>query len=461
MRNILLGSFLAAICFIFSGCLFDAPMATAPSGSVDPALIGKWRDTSGDDLIVSQTGMNTYRIVWDKAVFTAFQADIDGVRFINTYNGKNHNFLTYTLEDNGMTLRVKAVGVGLISASEKSTERIQSIIKANLRNPKLYDEDGKSEILVFKRIGAPASTSNPVSASKPAATADLDKPASSVTGSLFLSKDAKIYYETRGPSSGDTPIVFIHGGPGFDHQYFLSNSAIVELAKNRPLIFYDQRGTGKSEKVSGERKATLENGIEDLENLRRQLGYEKIAVAGHSFGGLVAMTYAVLFPDKVSHLILIDSVPANYDEEYDTFAKDYPNEYQEMRSKRIEYLMGNRDPKALRASVVAYMKMLFRSTANRDRFIAGSEQYSYDVAVNSSVNSSAEGFNITPGIAKLSIPTLILHGKYDSNITVESSEKIQKTIPGSRLVIFEQSGHMPFYEEPQKFVTTVQNFLDR
>lgn len=466
MKNRLLASFLILSCFVFGGCVFDVPMAAAPNGSVNPALLGDWKDERGAIFSISRTGQSTYRLVSNNKSYEMFQSNVDGANFIDFFDGKRHAFVNYTLEDDGMTLRTRVVGYGLISESEKSPERIQSIIKANFRNPELYAKAGS---FVWKRVGNPPDAAESFDFNVFAeqwlrdyggkSESNFDQPAAQVAGEYFLSKDAKIYYEKRGQSGDGTPIVFVHGGPGFDHQYFLSNSAITELAKKRPLIFYDQRGAGKSEKVSDERAATLENGVEDLENLRRHLGYEKIAVAGHSFGGLVAMTYAVLFPDKVSRLILIDSVPANYDEEYDTFAKDYPNEFQEMRSKRIEYLMGNQDPKALRASIVAYMKMLFHSAQNRDRFLAGSENYSYDLRVNSSVNNSAEGFNITPGIVKLNIPTLILHGKHDSNITVESSEKIQKAIPNSRLVIFEKSGHLPFFEEPEKFVKTVEDFL--
>lgn len=291
-----------------------------------------------------------------------------------------------------------------------------------------------------------------------AAAAEKYRP--EVKSGTFTSDDTEIFYEIYGADKTGTPLVVLHGGPGFDHQYFLSGAAFTELAKNRPVIFYDQRGSGKSAKLSGGQTATLENNLADLLRLTKFFGYEKIDLAGHSWGGFLAMTFAVAFPQKISHLIVIDSMPENFDDSdnYEKFASVFPKENEEMNQKRTEALFKH-DEKAMRASIVAYMKMLFYSPENRDRFIAGSENYTYDADVNQKVSASAEGIDLTNSLKDLTVPTLILHGRHDANIRVESAQEIQQTIPKSQLVIFEQSGHLPFYEEKGKFVAAVEKFL--
>lgn len=275
----------------------------------------------------------------------------------------------------------------------------------------------------------------------------------------FLKKDGiEIYYEVRGAKTG-IPLFVLNGGPGFDHQYFLANSAFEELGNTRPIIFYDQRGTGNSPKLIINQTATMQDQAEDLEALIKLLGYKKIDLAGHSFGGFLAMAYAAIFPEQVSHLILIDSMPSKYSSDYSKFETEYPKEFEEMEQKRVEgELKGDR--KAMRESLVAYMKMLFYSPQKRDTFIAASTSLTYNADVNSKVNVSAEIYDLTPDLKNLAMPVLIIHGRHDANIALESSENIQKTIPKSKLVIFEESGHLPFYEEPQKFVQVIQSFLN-
>jgi proline iminopeptidase len=101
-----------------------------------------------------------------------------------------------------------------------------------------------------------------------------------------------------------TPIIVVHGGPGLDHAYFLPQ--MLELAKDHQLIFYDQRGSGKSlETELSPELMNVNQFIQDLEDLRKDLGLNSFVLLGHSWGGELAMHYAVTYPESISALILM------------------------------------------------------------------------------------------------------------------------------------------------------------
>lgn len=448
-----LGIFAVAACFVLCGCEFDQPVSSVPNARIDENLIGEWKSPNYKVVKISKIDAEHYQILYDGAPFlNAYHTDFGERRFISgkVIDKARYMIFSYTLENNNRKLRLKTVGYDMIRSDKTQSSEIKKIIGDNLQNPKLFmDEE------VFERI------SPPITSSASANKIVTNKQTPTIKSGRFNSKDAVIYYEIYGAEKSGTPLFVLHGGPGFDHLYFLSNSAFTDLAKNRPVVFYDQRGTGKSAKLTEENAATVKNNVEDLENLRSYLGYNKIDVAGHSWGGFLAMAYAVFFQENVSHLIIIDSMPSNYNDDFSTFEKDYPNENAEMDRKKAESIANNLDPVAMRASTVAYMKMLFYSTQNRDRFIAGSNNYTFAPMVFGTISYSAQGLDITPGLAKLTIPALIIHGRHDSNISVVSAEKIHNAIPKSKLVIFEQSGHMPFYEEKETFDAWMESFLSK
>ena len=103
-----------------------------------------------------------------------------------------------------------------------------------------------------------------------------------------------------------TPIVVVHGGPDFDHEYLLPD--MDRLADRFHLVYYDQRGRGRS--FTGRQPdVTMETEVGDLDRVREQFGSESIVVIGHSWGGLLAMEYAIRHPQRVSHLILMNTAP--------------------------------------------------------------------------------------------------------------------------------------------------------
>ena len=105
------------------------------------------------------------------------------------------------------------------------------------------------------------------------------------------------------------PIVVLHGGPDFDHCYFLPE--LDRLADSFHLVYYDQRGRGRSTAGVRPEDVTLRSELEDLDRVRSRFGLESVAVLGHSWGGVMAMEYAIRRPDRVSQLLLLNTGPAS------------------------------------------------------------------------------------------------------------------------------------------------------
>src|ERR1700722_11798923 len=108
-----------------------------------------------------------------------------------------------------------------------------------------------------------------------------------------------IYYKALGKGE---PLVVVHGGPGASHDYFLPY--LLPLARTNRLIFIDERGSGRSQRLEGASKYTVEAMVDDLEDVRVALGLGKISLLGHSYGGVLAQAYALKYPEHLSHLIL-------------------------------------------------------------------------------------------------------------------------------------------------------------
>jgi proline iminopeptidase len=108
-----------------------------------------------------------------------------------------------------------------------------------------------------------------------------------------------IYYKIIGHGA---PLMLVHGGPGASHDYLLPY--VLPLARTNQLIFIDERGSGRSEKLEDAKLYTVENMVEDVEAVRQALHLGKISLLGHSYGGVLAQAYALKYQQNLTHLIL-------------------------------------------------------------------------------------------------------------------------------------------------------------
>lgn len=270
------------------------------------------------------------------------------------------------------------------------------------------------------------------------------------------------YYKIIG--NGE-PFVLLHGGPGMYHDELYP--FFLDFAKSHKLIFYDQRGNGKS-KLTKIDSTTFNVPllVSDLEELRKEFGIEKLNIIGHSWGGLLAMYYAVQYPENVKRLILVDAAPVNsdlliasYKKQIDMFKTDEWEYVQSLWNSK-EYLEGNPDVhnEAMRLSegtvfsnkevIDDYMKVAaFNETTAKNAVLLN------DLATKMKLN-----INVQNKLSRIKCPTLLINGK-DDFIVQEAVELANQLILNSETVFIENAGHYPFIENKVDFFNEINNFI--
>lgn len=280
-------------------------------------------------------------------------------------------------------------------------------------------------------------------------------------GQTIQAPGATLYVEVLG-SAGGAPLVVVNGGPGFDHTYEHvampgTTSAWETLAKNRRVVFYDQRGNGRSGALKAGQSCTLADQIEDLEAVRAHLGADKIDLLGHSWGGYLVMAYAARHPGHIRHLITVDSAAPKWSDTVVLFKDIFP----EGQERADGYAFGDAlgDAAATEASLREYFTWLFYAPEKRDAFLSQTSPKAFTKSVNETIERDVGRFDLNPEIRKFKFPTLVITGRYDINVAPSVAYKTHKAIPGSKFAVFERSGHLPFFEEPDAFVRAVEAFL--
>ena len=278
------------------------------------------------------------------------------------------------------------------------------------------------------------------------------------SGRLIKLKDVTLYCEVMGAKTG-TPLFVVNGGPGFNHMYMHCSDAWEGLAKNRPLVFYDQRGNGKSSAIKPGMSCTLADQIADLDGLRAALGYDKIDLLGHSWGGYLVMAYASRHQEHLSHLIIVDSAAPKWSDTVFLFKDIFPEATERQAAVAFASELGDSD--AVATDLHEYMGLLFYAKENRDRFFAMNLPYKYTRAVNAALNTDLARYDLNPELPKFKMPTLVVTGRFDINVAPSVAWKIHNAIPNSEFAVFEKSGHIPYFEERDAFVARLEQFLGR
>ena len=297
-------------------------------------------------------------------------------------------------------------------------------------------------LLALVAIAVPAAHATPAAPSGP--------------GTRFEANGTTLWYEVRG-SGGGRPLIMVNGGPGFDHTYVLCSDAWDKLAAGRRVVFYDQRGTGRSAALKKGQSCTLADQVADLEALRVRLGAGQIDLLGHSWGGYLVMAYSARHPEHVAHLIIADSAAPKWTDTDFIFKYIYPETVDSQAQLDFAEALG--DTGAAATSMHEYLGMLFVSSEKRDDFLSRAKSYKYTRAVNEALNADLGKIDMTPVLPTLHMPTLVLCGRFDINVAPSTAWRIHRAIANSRWEVFEKSGHLPYFEEPEKFVRVVDDFL--
>ncbi|MEZ4455925.1 MAG: alpha/beta fold hydrolase [Gemmatimonadales bacterium] len=251
--------------------------------------------------------------------------------------------------------------------------------------------------------------------------------------------------------------VVLHGGPGAHHDYLLPG--FDRLATGRTLVYYDQRGGGRSA-VDREVPCGWPEQVADLEALREVWGFERMSLAGYSWGGLLAILYALQHPDRVERLALVSPAPvwrgAREQYERNLAARNQAPALQDAR-KRVQ------DGGLRELDVDAYRQRMFEFS------VAG---YFHDPAMATNLTpfritgrtqqavwDSLGDFDFRAEIERLRIPALVVHGD-DDPIPVATAETLAGLLH-ARFVRIPDCGHVPYVEAPDAFVAALDPFLPR
>jgi len=279
-------------------------------------------------------------------------------------------------------------------------------------------------------------------------------------------RDTQLYFDVDGAglvpdgaSMRERPTAFwIHGGPGGDHSG--AKSVLAPLADRLQLVYFDQRGQGRSERGNSARY-TLDENVEDLEALRNHLGLDPIVSIGTSYGGVVAMAHAARYPDAVSHLVLIATaahfgfierakaiVAERGTPEQIALCDDLFAGRLDTPEKLLHYhlTMGplygrNFDP----ASAEARLRRAILTPDPLNR------AYGPD--------GSMRAYDLRPELAAITAPTLIIAGRHDWICPPDLSVEIHEHIAGSDLRIFEESSHSVPADETRECLDAIIGFL--
>ena len=255
--------------------------------------------------------------------------------------------------------------------------------------------------------------------------------------------------------SGDgLPCLVMHGGLGFDHTYL--HPWLDPLGDTLRLVYYDHRGNGRSGRPPVD-TLTFPQFCDDADALREHLGYERVAVMGHSYGGFIALEYALRYPGRLSHLLLVDTAPA-----FNNAEEVFANAQRKGTDEMMEVL---RAPSpAEDAELMRMMRVMAPLYFHRyegelaDRIMA-------DTICSASAGMRGEAllaeYDVTPRLGEIRAPTLILVGRDDFICPPAQASIMHEGISGSELLVFEESGHFPWVEERDAFFAAVRDWLKR
>jgi proline iminopeptidase len=271
--------------------------------------------------------------------------------------------------------------------------------------------------------------------------------------------EVELAYETFGSAGAEISIIAVNGGPGLSHAYMMQNDLWQRVAAHRLVVLYDQRGTGSSKRIQPNAPQTMEAQVADLDALRSALRLDRVAVLGDSYGGMIAMAYGAAHPEHVARLILSDSAAPTWKGLVHLLPDVFPDREQAGEAE-AEKLAANPEA-AAKAGLVNHMRMMFYSTDLRDAYLAHMGDLGFEPQVGGAVQKATENLDLTPKLADFKFPTLVITGRYDMNVAPLTAWRMAHAIPGAQLVFFEKSGHLPAYEEPDKYLQILEAFLKR
>lgn len=268
------------------------------------------------------------------------------------------------------------------------------------------------------------------------------------------------------------PVIVLHGGPDFDHQYLLPE--LDRLNDAFRLIYYDQRGRGRSAENVRPKDVTLQSDLDDIDRVRRHYKLDPVTLLGHSWGAVLALEYALRHPTRVSHLILMNPAPISAGD-LGAVRKAYVERLGEaMERQRAIVASGayqKGDPEAVSARYRIHFKPSLKRPEDYERMMARMRAGFFSQGKDGILKARAvedqlmhdtwevAGYDLLPKLGSLRVPTLVIAGDHD--FMVGAAERIAGAIPDAQLVTIKDCGHFTFMECADEVRIALKGFFRR
>ena len=272
--------------------------------------------------------------------------------------------------------------------------------------------------------------------------------------------DTRLHAEVRGPAHLP-PLMVLHGGPGLDHHEFAEY--LDPLTAQVRLVLLDLRAQGESDRDAPEATWTLEHMAADVDAAARALGAGRYAVLGHSYGALVALQQAVSWPGAAAASVVccgvpssryLDDIPARLD----TFEPLHLREQVRASWAREAEVRTEADFARLMEEQLPWHFADPQDPRIPEYARRSAGRYAPDV-LRKFAAAGYGGIEVEAELERVRNPLLVLAGRHDRTCPPQASRAIAGGVPGAQLHVFERSGHLPFVEQPEEFVSVVGEFL--
>ena len=280
----------------------------------------------------------------------------------------------------------------------------------------------------------------------------------------------RVWYAILGEKEelpGRLPLLCLHGGPGACHDYLESLAAMAE--RGRRVIFYDQLGCGNSDQPDNPSLWRVPLFVEEVGAVRRALRLDRMHLLGQSWGGMLAMEYALTQPVGVASLTIASS-PASTIQwvvEANRLREGLPADVQATLQRHEA--AGTTDSSEYQAAImVFYRRHLIRVDPMPEPVARSFAKLERNPQVYRTMNGPSEfhvvgnlkDWDIVARLPEIGTPTLVTSGRHDE-ATPLIAETVHRGIGGSEWVIFENSSHMAHAEEPDRYLTVLDEFISR
>ncbi len=273
----------------------------------------------------------------------------------------------------------------------------------------------------------------------------------------------RVWYRIAGADSPSVPLLVLHGGPGAGHDYL---EPLAALARERPVVLYDQLGCGKSDIPHDHSLWRIERFAEEVEAVRRGLRLDRVHLLGQSWGGFLAIEYTLGRPTGVQSLVLASTSASmrQFTQEASRLVDELPQDARET-IRRCEAEGATASPEYQAACQVFYQRHLCRLDPWPEpllRSVTNLEQSPVYAVMNGpsefTVTGNLRDWDRTARLGEIAAPTLITVGRFDE-LPIVCAQTLHAGISSSTLRLFENSSHMAHLEEPELFAQTLSDFL--